>query len=288
MPMRAEWKLDAAQHSASVAHPMRQVLPPQGGAELMQRSGPDCSAGAWLHALFPAVVTVTALLKACWRCLRWQATGVAPGRQAAQAGAARGRHAAECMAWQLPHQAAGLCCGCKHGWGACKCALSSVLIGGLIHTLWAGQRSGVWVKRCLAQGCRLHSHVLALRKQRCMGCLDLQCHQALHASIPRCAAAKPFQMSSGLTLPGPGWHSLQQQLDVHAMLASVRQRLEAPDILTYSAPAKACNALLMSLHNAQGSTTSFLVKVHVLGCSYTLQRGQQLLRQSCVPAIFIV
>ena len=29
------------------------------------------------------------------------------------------------------------------GGGGCKCALSSVLIGGLVHPLWAGQRSGV-------------------------------------------------------------------------------------------------------------------------------------------------
>ena len=63
---------------------------PQGSAQLMQRGGTACSAGAQLHAPVPAVDTVGALLKACWRCLRWQAAGMAPGRQAVQAGGGRG------------------------------------------------------------------------------------------------------------------------------------------------------------------------------------------------------
>ena len=41
----------------------------------------------------------------------------------------------------------------------------------------------------------LRSHVLAARKQCCSGCLHLQCHQALCASILRCTAAKHFQIS---------------------------------------------------------------------------------------------
>lgn len=41
--------------------------------------------------------------------------------------------------------------------------------------------------------------------------------------------------------------------------------------------ATACSAFLVSLHNSQGSRTSFLATVSVLDCSYTVARGQQLL-----------